>query len=132
MHLSEDKPTGQYRINGYQSGCLRINHTDYFHSLLISDNYLKTTFEPSHIAALEPIHLQPILKFAPDILIIGTGDRFEPPHSTVLTTLEQHKITYEYMTMNSACRTLITLLAEKRRALGAMIFHGQPPREENY
>ena len=132
MHLSEDKPTGQYRITGYQNGCLQINHKDYYHSLLISDDYLETPFEPSHIAALEPIHLQSILNYAPDILIIGTGDQFEPPHRTVINTLEQHKITYEYMTMSSACRTLITLLAEKRRALGAMIFHGEPTTEDTH
>lgn len=119
LHLSQT--SGQYAITAFSEGCVHINHQAYQHSLIITPSQLDTQWPISDMQQLRAEHMQQLLAYQPEIVLIGCGARHQFLHPKISAPLLQVQIAVETMTTAAACRTYNILLAEGRRVLAALI-----------
>ncbi len=121
MILTEDKGIGDYHIRAYEPGAITVNETIYRKSLIVSPVHLIDDWPPQSLGALKEAHLQAILDLKPEIVIIGTGQRFTLPPVEKLATLYQGRIGVECMDTGAACRTYTALMSEGRHVVAALL-----------
>lgn len=125
MKMSLDAATGLNLIQAYDAGCVQIGRREYRSSVLIMPTTTHA-WAPTRIDELTPEHLQAICDFAPEVLLLGTGERLEFPAPAILQPLMHAGIGYEVMHNAAACRTFNIVLAEGRRAVLALILPASP------
>jgi uncharacterized protein len=64
---------------------------------------------------------QEVVNYAPNVVIIGTGEKHVMLHPSVLRPLIDARIGYEVMSTPAACRTYNVLLSEGRRVCAAIM-----------
>ncbi len=103
-------------IGAYAPGDARIHGETYTTSLLVWPRRIVTDCPVTSIDMLTPADLAPIVEGAPEVLVIGTGERQRFPDQATLAPLMTARIGYEVMDNAAACRTFNVLLAEGRHA----------------
>ncbi|MEM1244673.1 MAG: MTH938/NDUFAF3 family protein [Pseudomonadota bacterium] len=121
MEIELDQPFGDYQIQSYSPGQIKINNQTYHHTIVISLDSLETDWKISAIEELTKLHLEKILLMKPDILLIGTGATTKFLTSELTSLLHENNIGIESMTTDAACRTFNVLSTEKR-AVVAILF----------
>ncbi len=114
-------------IGAYSPGRVRIRGETYTTSLLVWPRRIVTDCSPASIDHLAPDDLTAITEEAPEVLVIGTGERQRFPDPALLAPLMQARIGCEVMDNAAACRTFNILLAEGREA--ALLLLGEPARD---
>lgn len=123
MPFIENPNIGQYTIKSYAPGEIRINETRYQRSVVISATQLSVDWPPQNIGEFRAEHLDAILKFEPEIVLLGTGEQQHFIDPALLTRLIEKHIGFEIMNTAAACRTFDLLAAEGRRVVaGLLIF----------
>ncbi len=120
MLLDLETTTGKNFIQSFTPGKIKVNNVDYMTHLLISADSIDT-WNIDSINAVSQHHLQAMLEYKPEVIIIGTGTSpfFLP--APLLLFVQQQRIGIESMTTAAACRTFNVLLNEGRRVLAALI-----------
>lgn len=120
MELKQNPNRGNYWIEHYDAGTLRINQQDYHHSIILSPRQL-IAWPPQNLAALEAAHFDAIAALKPEIILIGTGEqqRFLA-HELLVPFLEQ-QIGVEVMATAAACRTFNLLSSEGRNVVAGLL-----------
>lgn len=72
-------------------------------------------------ALLVPEDFQPVIRLAPEVLLLGTGSRLKFPPAASLRLLIEAGIGYEVMDTPAACRTYNILMAEGRNVALSVI-----------
>lgn len=116
MKMVLDDAGGLNLIGAYAPGEARIHGKTYPTSLLVWPRRIVTDCPVTSIDTLDAADLAPILEGAPEVLVIGTGERQRFPDPAVLAPLMTARIGYEVMDNAAACRTFNILLAEGREA----------------
>ncbi|MDF1759063.1 MAG: Mth938-like domain-containing protein [Coxiellaceae bacterium] len=124
MQILEEESHDKYVIRGYTAGkSIKINHTDYQHSLIISSQQLIDDWQPQSVNELTTSHWQAILELKPTIALIGTGEKFHLLPHELLAELYENNIGVECMDTGAACRTFAALQAEGRSVAAALLIH---------
>ncbi len=121
MLLSQDPNQGQYYIRHYSPGAILINDITYPHSLVLSTTTLFDHWAPQNISQLRQEDFIAIAQEAPEVVLLGTGEKQQFPPTTVMLQLITHHIGYEIMDTAAACRTYNILVAEGRRVIAALL-----------
>ncbi len=124
MQIIEEESHDQFIIRGYEAGkSIKVNQTDYDHSLIICSNRLIDDWAPQSANEIKVAHLQPLVTLSPEIILIGTGKKFHLLPHKLLAELYDNNIGVECMDTGAACRTFAALQAESRPVAAALLIH---------
>jgi uncharacterized protein len=119
FHLEQSG--GKNAFTGYGEGYVDVNGQRHEASLVVGAERLVTDWPARSIATLAADHLAAIVELAPDIVLLGTGARFEFPEPARLAPLYKAGIGVEVMDTPAACRTFNILMGEGRNVVAALI-----------
>jgi uncharacterized protein len=115
--------TRQYQtITAYDENGVEINAVYFRHSLVVMPETEPQAWPVTSFEALAPEHFQSIDAAAPDVVILGTGQRQRFIHPKLVSALTARRVGVETMDNKAACRTYNILMAEGRRVALALIF----------
>lgn len=119
--------TQQYQtVTGYELDWVEINAIRFDHSLIVLPEQAPSPWPVTDFDALQVSDFAPIEALAPDLLILGTGQKQRFASPRLLAGLLGKQIGVECMDNQAACRTYNILMAEGRKvALGLIL----PPKQ---
>jgi uncharacterized protein len=114
VHFTEDKPSGNYIINGYSKNTVTINNECYEKSLYLSPNTFIEQVPLQHSSELSLQAINFITDLKPEIVILGSGKTLQFPPASIIAHFANNNIGFETMDHSAACRTYAVLSAEQR------------------
>ena len=90
-------------------------------SCILSARRIETDWPPREVAALTAQHLDAVLAFDPEVILLGTGARQRFPDAHVLRPALERGVAVEVMDTRAACRTYNLLAQEGRQVAAALI-----------
>lgn len=121
MPLAESNNVHQYQINAYDTGFITISNQKYSQSFILSPEEL-INWPVTHIDQLNLDLCQSLIKNAPQVVLLGTGETQLFPDPKIYAFFGQQNIGLEVMANDAACRTFNILAAEDRRVVAGFIF----------
>ena len=108
-------------VTGRAPGEVRIGGQTYRASLVVSAGVLIEDWPVRDAAALNEETLEAVLDLAPEIILLGTGERQVFPDPRLYAAVAARGVGIEVMDNGAACRTYNVLLAEGRNVALALI-----------
>ena len=121
MKLHSDNNQQYQTVTGYDAGGVEINAQRFEYSLIVMPETPPRTWEVSRFEDLEARHFEQIAADAPDVVILGTGERQRFVHPRLIASLSGHHVGVESMDSHAACRTYNVLMGEGRKVTLALI-----------
>ena len=119
LHASS---TQQYQtVTGYDENGVEINAVPYNYSLIVMPEMPPRAWDVDSFEQLSEAHFAQILADAPDVVILGTGERQRFVHPKLTAALTMRRIGVECMDSQAACRTYNILMGEGRKVTLALI-----------
>ena len=120
MQFTEHRPTAGKFIRSCAAGSITIDEDTYESSLIVFGDEVRawpieTVTQLSHASA------EAIIAHDPELVLVGTGERFALPDLGFQQALREAGIGCEPMATDAACRTFNVLIAEDRKVLAALI-----------
>ena len=125
MQLVRQLPEGFFSVRRVEPGAITIGDRAIGTSFLLMRDRLVEDWPVASLAALGPEAVARILELAPDVVILGTGERQAFPHAKVMAEFLTRGIGIEVMDNHAAARTYNVLVSEGRNALVAFMLPGQ-------
>jgi uncharacterized protein len=117
--------TQQYQtVTGYDAEGVEINAQRFNYSLLVMPETPPRAWEVGNFESLTAEHFESIAQDAPDVVILGTGERQRFVHPRLVASLSNQRIGVECMDSHAACRTYNILMGEGRKVTLALIIEG--------
>ena len=121
MALQEDN-TAVCCIRSYQNGALELtNREKHESSVLITEEQAVIDWRPTCMEDLTLADLDAILSHKPDVILLGTGERFQTLPANLLSVFHTQGIGVECMDTAAACRCFVALVSEQRNVIAALI-----------
>ena len=115
--------TQQYQtVTAYDASGVELNAKRYTHSLIVLPEVAPVVWPVTSFDTLAVEHFAQINATAPDVVILGTGERQRFIHPRLIAALTARRIGVECMDNQAACRTYNILMAEGRKVALALIF----------
>src|SRR4051812_45412536 len=121
MKFEREQADGRNAFTGYGEGYVEVNRRRHAASLVVAADRLVTDWPAGSLEGLSADHLAALLDLKPEIVLLGTGARFQFPDPAVLAPLYKAGIGVEVMDTPAACRTYNILLGEGRRVIAALL-----------
>jgi uncharacterized protein len=121
MKFAQDNQDEGYVITAYGENSISINGKSFKQSLIITRTKLNENWELSTVELLQADHINQILAFKPELIIIGTGDELIFPAVEVYSGIIEHGIGVDFMDTRAACRTYNILMSEGRHIVAGLI-----------
>ena len=121
MQLSHERPDYAWVLRGADGQRARVNDRILERSFALAPDRLIEDWDAPPAAALEPHHLQPLLALAPELVVLGTGERQVFPPPAVMAACLTRGIGIEVMDNAAAARTYNVLAGEGRRVVVAFL-----------
>ncbi len=121
MKIEREQSGGRNAFTGYGEGYVEVSGTRYRESLVVSADRIVADWPAKSVEGLSADHMAAIVELRPEIVLIGTGARFEFPDQVLLLPLQKAGIGVEVMDTRAACRTYNILLGEGRNVAAALI-----------
>ena len=121
MKLHAPAATQQHRFTAYGEGYVMVNGVRHEASVIV----LPERIEPwtvAGFASLTEAHFAALAALAPEVVLLGTGNRLRFPHPRLTAALARARIGLEVMDVQAACRTFNILAAEERHVAAALLF----------
>jgi uncharacterized protein len=116
-------PTQHYQtVTAYDDAGVEINAVRFNYSLVVMPETPPAAWPPPSFDALTREHFEQIEAAAPDVVILGTGQRQRFVHPKLTASLTARRIGVECMDNQAACRTYNILMGEGRKVALALIF----------
>ena len=116
-------PTQHYQtVTGYDDNGVEINAVRFEYSLVVMPEVAPAAWPVNSFDSLDKEDFTQIEASAPDVVILGTGDRQRFIHPRLIAALTDRRIGVECMDNLAACRTYNILMAEGRKVALALIF----------
>ncbi len=127
FHLNQAE--GLNLFTAFGDNHLFINQQRYDQpGLLVGPDSIDPDWSDGQFDALSSRHFEVMLALAPEIALLGTGDRQRFPHPSLIAPLINAGIGIEIMDTRAACRTYNILVSEGRKVVIALLMHGQQPQ----
>ena len=118
--------TKQYQtVTGYDDQGVEINAERYAFSLIVMPESPPRPWNVGSFDDLTAEHFDKIEEDAPDVVILGTGERQRFVHPRLIGALSRRHIGVECMDSKAACRTYNVLMGEGRKVTLALIIEHQ-------
>lgn len=111
----------QHAIQSYSESGVKINNVTYENSLIVGKQSLITPWLIRTIQELDVSNLDDLLKFNPEIIIIGHNQLGAWAPMAVIQHLSKLRIGIECMSIGAASRTFNVLLSEQRTVVMGLI-----------
>ena len=121
MKFAQDSQDEGYVITAYDDNSVSINGKPFSQSLIISAKKLHEDWSLRTIESLQTNHIDEVLAFKPELIIIGTGNRLTFPAVEVYAAIIQQGIGVDFMDTGAACRTYNILMSEGRDVVAGLI-----------
>lgn len=121
MKFTEHRDTNILTVKKYQPGSVRINDIELTKSCFLNQKQLEDNWLCNHISELSEAHLDQIMEFYPEVIILGTGESQTFPDPKLFSYCAQKGIGLEVMNNAAACRTYNVLTTEEREVVLALI-----------
>ena len=108
-------------IAAFGADWIRIGETEYRQNLVVTPDAVVTGWAPAGFAALTADDFASLLEYAPEVILLGTGESQSFPHPRLTNALSQARVGVEVMDTRAACRTFNILVAEDRRVVAALM-----------
>ena len=108
-------------FTGYGAGYVEINRVRYEGNLIVTTDALEQGWLPGGFDALTQESFAELLRFEPEVVVLGTGSAIRFPHPRLTAPLAAAHVGIEIMDVQAACRTFNVLSAEGRRVAAALI-----------
>jgi uncharacterized protein len=108
-------------IRSHTENSVTIGETVFTTSLIISPGNLDDAWGPDAAESLTAADVVALLKFEPELVLIGTGVKQVFPEMEILKPMIENQIGYEIMNTAAACRTYNILVAEGRSVVAGLI-----------
>lgn len=108
-------------VTGTGPGWVRVGTTEYRDNIVLLPDRVIEGFAPRGFAALTEEDYAALLAHAPEMVLLGTGDRQRFPHPRLTRALAAARVGVETMDTRAACRTFNILVAEDRRVAAALV-----------
>jgi uncharacterized protein len=118
---SNDPSAGENRITAYGEDYVIVNQRRYDQSVVVLADRIIENWGAQRFDELMPSHFKLLQSLAPEIVLLGTGNRLRFPSPRLSESLVQAGIGLEVMDTRAACRTYNILTAEGRRIAAALI-----------
>lgn len=122
MRFTQDTGGGNL-IQSYSERGIVINEQLIGTSVLVTAREI-ASWQPGAVAELEQRHVETLLAYRPEIIILGTGTTLAFPPVPLLAGIQRHGIGIEVMANGAAIRTFNVLLSEDRPVLLALLQRG--------
>ena len=121
MKFAQDSQDEGYVITAYDDDSVSINGKPFSQSLIVSAKQLHEDWNLRAIESLQTNHIDEVLAFKPELIIIGTGNRLVFPAVEVYAAIIQQGIGVDFMDTGAACRTYNILMSEGRDVVAGLI-----------
>jgi uncharacterized protein len=112
---------GSNLVTGMGAGWVRVGAQEYRDNIVLTGDGVTTGFAPQGFDALAETDFERLLQGAPEIVLLGTGERQRFLHPRVTAPLHRARVGLEVMDTRAACRTYNILVAEGRNVVAALI-----------
>jgi len=121
MKFAQDSKDSGYVITAYDNDAVSINGKTFSQSLIVTTTQLDENWDVTGIELLAPNHIDQVLSFKPELIIIGTGNKLIFPAVEVYSAIIKHGIGIDFMDTHAACRTYNILMSEGRDVVAGLI-----------
>ena len=121
MKFAQDSQQDGYVITAYDDDTVSINGKRFSQSLIIANKQLDENWDITGIELLASNHIDKVLSFKPELIIIGTGSKLIFPAVEVYSTIIRLGIGVDFMDTRAACRTYNILMSEGRDVVAGLI-----------
>jgi len=121
MKLQADINPSLNTFTGYGADYVEVNRQRFTGALVVQPEGDVQPWRAESFEALAAEHFAELLALAPEVVILGTGERQRFPHPRLTAALFEARIGFEAMDTRAACRTYNILMSEGRRVLAAML-----------
>ena len=125
MQLVRELPEGYLTVRRVEAGSVTIGDRALTSSFLIIRDRLIEPWPVATTAELGPEAVAAIVALAPDVVILGTGERQSFPPQKTMAEFLTRGIGIEVMDNRAAARTYNVLVSEGRNALAAFMLPSQ-------
>ena len=126
MKLHSDNTQQYQTVTGYDASGVEINAQRFDYSVLVMPETAPRAWDVKRFEDLQPAHFEQIAVDAPDVVILGTGERQRFVHPRLIGSLSARHIGVESMDSQAACRTYNVLMGEGRKVTLVLIIEGAP------
>lgn len=119
MQLIEENPKARFVVRAVGPDAVLVNDRTCRASLIVAPDRLIEDWR--HAPELTPEDLAPILALAPDVILLGTGDRLRRPSMAVFGHCLSRGVGIEVMDNAAAGRTYNVLVGEQRAVVAAFM-----------
>ena len=120
MDLTLQKNSSDKIIKNYENRIIYIDKNKYDFNIFVSKEFV-TKWHISDINKIAIDDVNGMLKYNPEILIIGTGPHPILPKTEIITQLHNNNIGVEFMSTEAACKTFNVLLQEDRNVIVGLV-----------
>ena len=121
MKFAQDCQHEGYVITAYDKNCISINGKTFSKSLIVTTRQLQENWDIAAIESLQSNHINQVLSFNPELIIIGTGNSLVFPAIEVYSAIIKRGIGVDFMDTGAACRTYNILMSEGRDVVAGLI-----------
>jgi uncharacterized protein len=121
MRFSEADVGSGHRVQGYEPGRILIDGRSYRSGLILTPERIVDGWGPVDPAQLSQDDVAELVELAPQVIVIGTGQRQVFPAPAVYAGAVRRGVGVEIMDTGAACRTYNILMAEGRRIVAGLI-----------
>lgn len=121
MQLNLERPDYSWFLRGADGRHVLVNERALTRSCVVSPDTLVEDWPVTDAAALTLADLDPLLALAPELILLGTGERQVFPPAAVLAACLGRGIGLEVMTNAAAARTYSVLAGEGRRVVAGFL-----------
>ena len=120
MKFHLQSPSGNV-ITGAGEGWIRIGQQEYRESVVLTAEAVHPGFGTGRFDSLTREDFAGLLRYSPQIVLLGTGTVQRFPHPRLTQDLTAANVGLEVMDTRAACRTFNILVAEGRTVVGALL-----------
>ena len=121
MRFTQDTTDGAHVIRSYADGEFRVDDRRIRGGLILSATEILEAPELRVFEDFGAAHLERIFAMNPEVVLLGTGATPRFPEPAFTARFWSRGIGFEAMTTEAACRTFNVLIAERRRAVAALL-----------
>lgn len=108
-------------VRRYGDGYVVVNDESVETSCILTPRELYADWAPDGFEALGSDHIERLVAFDPDMILLGTGRTQRFPHPTVMTPAFDKRVGVEVMDTGAACRTFNILMNEGRQVVAGLL-----------
>ncbi len=119
LHLASHAT--QNAFTAYGNGYVQVNERKLTHSAIVTPEQIITPWAARGFSGLSEADFAPLVALAPEIVLVGSGAKFQFLSPATTRALAAARVGVEIMDTAAACRTYNVLLAEGRKVVAALI-----------